>query len=95
MPSKPEVTTGGGLDRRASRLAHGTLVASAKLLETDTSSPTTAARARAGWRDGKELFFLSADRQIVVVSVKCGTEIDFELTTGLFRSPTSYRSLAR
>jgi hypothetical protein len=35
-----------------------------------------AARVRAGWRDGKELFFLSAGRQIVVVSVKCGTEID-------------------
>ena len=49
----------------------------------------------ARWRrDGKELFFLSADRQIMAVAVKQGTEIEFGPPTALFRLPTSYRSLA-
>jgi Tol biopolymer transport system component len=49
----------------------------------------------ARWRrDGKELFFLSADRQIMAVAVKQGTEIEFGPPIALFRLPTSYRSLA-
>jgi dipeptidyl aminopeptidase/acylaminoacyl peptidase len=45
-------------------------------------------------RDGKELFFLSPDRQIMVVAVKHGTGIEFGPPAALFRLPTSYRSLA-
>jgi len=45
-------------------------------------------------RDGRELFFLSPDRQIIAVAVKRGTEIEFGPPAALFRLPTSYRSLA-
>ncbi|MBZ5636277.1 MAG: hypothetical protein LAO55_24385 [Acidobacteriia bacterium] len=45
-------------------------------------------------RDGKELFFLSPDRQIMAVAVKPGPEIELGPPTALFRLPTSYRSLA-
>ncbi len=49
----------------------------------------------ARWRrDGKELFFLSPDRQIMSVAVKPGTGIEFGPPAALFRLPTSYRSLA-
>ena len=49
----------------------------------------------ARWRrDGKELFFLSPDRQIMAVAVKQGTGIEFGAPAALFRLPTSYRSLA-
>jgi Tol biopolymer transport system component len=44
-------------------------------------------------RDGKELFFLSPDRQIMAVAVKHGTGIEFGPPAALFRLPTSYRSL--
>jgi predicted Ser/Thr protein kinase len=45
-------------------------------------------------RDGKELFFLSPDRQIMAVAVQQGTEIEFGPPAALFHLPTSYRSLA-
>jgi hypothetical protein len=45
-------------------------------------------------RDGKELFFLSTDRQIMAVTVNQGTEIELASPVALFRLPTSYRSLA-
>ena len=45
-------------------------------------------------RDGKELFFLSPDRQIMVVAVKQGTGIEFGPPAALFRLPTAYHSLA-
>ena len=45
-------------------------------------------------RDGKELFFLSPDRQIMAVAVKPGTGIQFGTPASVFRLPTSYRSLA-
>ena len=49
----------------------------------------------ARWRrDGKELFFLSPDRQIMAVAVKPGTGMEFSPPTALFRMPTSYHSLA-
>jgi len=49
----------------------------------------------ARWRrDGKELFFLSPDRQIMVVSVKPKGGIEFGPPTALFRMPTLYRTLA-
>ena len=49
----------------------------------------------ARWRrDGKEIFYLSEDRQIMAVAVKPGAEIEFGSPTALFRLPTSYRSLA-
>ncbi len=45
-------------------------------------------------RDGKELFFLSLDRQVTVVPVQQGAGINFGFPVALFRLPTSYRSLA-
>ena len=45
-------------------------------------------------RDGKEIFFLSADRHIMAATVKLGTEIEFGQPTALFQLPTSYRSFA-
>ena len=45
-------------------------------------------------RDGKELFFLSPDRQVTAVAVKQVAEIEFGPPAALFRLPTSYRSLA-
>ncbi|MGI8961504.1 MAG: hypothetical protein ACR2IV_17440 [Bryobacteraceae bacterium] len=39
-------------------------------------------------RDGKELFFISPDRQIMAVAVKPGIETDFGPPTALFRLPT-------
>jgi eukaryotic-like serine/threonine-protein kinase len=49
----------------------------------------------ARWRrDGKELFFLSPDRQVMVVAVKPGPTIEFGPPAALFRLPTSYHSLA-
>ena len=45
-------------------------------------------------RDGMELFFLSTDRQIMAVTVKPGTGIEFGIPAALFPLPTSYRSLA-
>jgi tRNA A-37 threonylcarbamoyl transferase component Bud32 len=44
-------------------------------------------------RDGKELFFLSPDRQIMAVSIEHGTETKFGHPAALFQLPTSYRSL--
>jgi hypothetical protein len=38
-------------------------------------------------RDGKELFFLSPDRQIMAVTVKPGPGTDFGSPTALFRLP--------
>jgi hypothetical protein len=49
----------------------------------------------ARWRrDGKELFFLSPDRQIMSVAVKQGAGIEFGPPAALFRLPTAYHSLA-
>jgi hypothetical protein len=45
-------------------------------------------------RDGRELFFLSPDRQITMAAVKPGTGTEFGPPAVLFRLPTSYRSLA-
>jgi hypothetical protein len=45
-------------------------------------------------RDGKELFFLSPDRQIMAVAVKLGIDTDFGPPTPLFRLPVSHPSLA-
>jgi len=45
-------------------------------------------------RDGKELFFLSPDRQIMAVTVTPGTETEFGPPAALFQLPTSYRTLA-
>ena len=44
-------------------------------------------------RDGKELFFLSPDRQIITVPVKPGAEIELGTPIALFRLPSSFRSL--
>jgi eukaryotic-like serine/threonine-protein kinase len=44
-------------------------------------------------RDGKELFFLSPDREIMSVPVKPGPKAEFGPPTALFRLPT-FRSLA-
>jgi eukaryotic-like serine/threonine-protein kinase len=45
-------------------------------------------------RDGKELFFLSPDRQIMVVAVKPGIETGFAPPAALFRLPLTHPSLA-
>src|SRR6185369_16188111 len=45
-------------------------------------------------RDGKELFFLSPDREVMVVAVKQGAGIEFGPPAALFRLPTLYRSWA-
>jgi eukaryotic-like serine/threonine-protein kinase len=48
----------------------------------------------ARWRrDGKELFFLSPDRQVMAVDVEPGTDGTFGPPAALFRLATSYRSL--
>jgi eukaryotic-like serine/threonine-protein kinase len=48
----------------------------------------------ARWRrDGKELFFLSPDRQVMAVDVEPGTAGAFGPPAALFRLATSYRSL--
>jgi eukaryotic-like serine/threonine-protein kinase len=39
-------------------------------------------------RDGKELFFLSADRQMMAVAVKPGIDTEFGPPTALFQLPT-------
>ena len=44
-------------------------------------------------RDGRELFFLSTDRQIMAVAVRPETEIGLGSPAALFRPPTSYSSL--
>jgi eukaryotic-like serine/threonine-protein kinase len=45
-------------------------------------------------RDGKELFFLSPDRQIMAVAVKPGIETDFGPPAALFRLPISNPTLS-
>jgi Tol biopolymer transport system component len=45
-------------------------------------------------RDGKELFFLSPDRQIMSVAVKPGTDTGFAPPNALFRLPLTHPSLA-
>jgi hypothetical protein len=45
-------------------------------------------------RDGKELFFVSPDRQIMAVTVQQRAEIEFGSPTALFRLPTSSHSMS-
>ena len=45
-------------------------------------------------RDGKELFFLSPERELMAAEVKPGTAVELGTPKALFRLPASYRSLA-
>ena len=46
-------------------------------------------------RDGKELFFVSPDHQLMSVAVQQAASIEFGAPATLFRLPSSFRSLAR